>query len=227
MSTGPDARPLEIVNRLYEAWNAGSVALAAQLLAPDVRWDNFGEPRPVEGVEGLHATLAGQGGGGTMILSPVRVDLLVGAGHHVLGCARREDVGDERERFEVWTVVEGRVTRYRGYPVEEGLEVVTESTGSGRLATLCRDVAAFNRRQAGGWPAMVAGAGPGRRLDHIEVLADGPDRLVISAVRSPGAAVPLILLLAFEGNAVQRVAGYPSAAEALAVAGVSSPNVAG
>ena len=215
-------RPLEIVRRLYESWNSGSVARAAALLAPDVRWENFGEPRPVEGVDGLHATLAGPGTGGTMMISPVRVDLLVGAGHHVLGCAHRSDVRGERERFEVWTVTEGRVTRYRGYPVDEGLEVVTESTGSGRLATLCRDVAAFNRGEAAGWPATVAGTGPGARLDQVEVVADSPGLLVISAVRSPGEAAPLNLVLAFEGDAVQRVAGYPSAAEALAAAGAAA-----
>ena len=205
MSTGPDARPLEIVSRLYDAWNAGSVAIAAQLLAPNVRWDNFGEPRPAEGVEGLHATLAGSGTGGTMILSPVRVDLLVGAGHHVLGCARRDDVRGERERFEVWTVSEGRVTRYRGYPVEEGLDVVTETTGSGRLATLCRDLSAFNRGERSGWPATVTDA----RFDQVEVLADSPELMVISAA-------PLNLLLVFEGDAVQRVSGYPTPEDALA-----------
>ena len=194
------ARPLEIVSRLYEAWNAGSVAVAAQLLAPDVRWDNFGEARPSEGVAGMHATLAGPGTGGTMILSPVRVDLLVGAGNHVLGCARRE-----RERFEVWTVSDGKVTRYRGFPVEEGLEVVTETTGSGRLATLCRDLTAFNRGDGSGWPATVAEA----QFAQVDVLADSSDLLVISAG-------PVYLLLVFEGPAVQWVSSYATPEEALA-----------
>jgi SnoaL-like protein len=212
------ARPLDTVRGLYDAWNAGSVARAAELLAPDIRWENFGEAH-VEGVDGLHATLAGPGSGGTMIISAVRVDLLMGAGHHVLSCVRRSEAGGERERFEVWTVGEGRVIRYRGFPVKEGLQVLTDSAGSGRLTAVCRDVAAFNRRQTSGWPATVAGTGPDARLDDIEVMADSPGRLVVNAVRSPGPAEALNLVLEFDVDAVQRVSGYPTAEAALAAAG--------
>jgi ketosteroid isomerase-like protein len=209
---------LGVVRLLYDAWNSGGVARAANLLAPDVRWENFGDAKPVEGLEGLHVTLAGPATGGTMMLSPVVVDLLIGVGDHVVGCTRRTQgpQTDERSRVEVWTVHEGKIHRYRGYPFEEGLAVLTESSGSRHLERLCRDLAAFNRHEAAGWPATVAGSGPDARLDDVELLTDSADALVVSAVRAVGDPTPLGLVLAFEGDRIQRVSGHPTAEAALA-----------
>jgi hypothetical protein len=215
---------LGVVRQLYDAWNSGAVARAATVLAPDVRWENFGDELPVEGLEGLHATLAGPATGGTMMLSPVVVDLLIGIGDHVVGCTRRTQgpQADAQARLEVWTVHESRIRRYRGFPIEEGLAVLTESAGSRRLERLCRDLAAFNRHEAAGWPATVAGSSAEARLDQVEVLSDEPGALVISAIRAPGDEAPLNLVLTFEGDDVQRVSGHPTPAAALAAVSVAT-----
>ena len=66
--------PLDLVRRLYDAWNAGDVAGAARLLSPEVRWENFGGAGAVTGREGLQTTLAGGSSGGTWQMSPMAVE---------------------------------------------------------------------------------------------------------------------------------------------------------
>lgn len=210
------------VRALYEAWNSGSVAAAANVLSPTVRWENFGDATPVEGVQGLHVTLAGPSTGGTMMLSPVVVEVLVELGRHVIAVTRRTQGTEQRSRLEVWTVDYGVIVRYRGYPVEEGLAVLTETTGSRRLETLLRDLAAFNCGDSHGWPATIAGTSPGARLDDVTVLTDAPGMLVITAVRTPGDAAPLNLALEFAAGRVQRVSGYPTVDQALAAAAATA-----
>jgi ketosteroid isomerase-like protein len=203
--------PLAVVRRLYEAWNAGDVAGAAALLSPGVRWESFREARPVEGPQGLQATLAGGSSGGTWLMTAVTVELLVGVVDHVIAFTRRGGVqgAAEAQRLEVWTVRDGTVVHYRGYPLDEGLAVLRETTGSRRLEALCRGVLAFNRGDADGWVRLfdpevefesverdvwrghagmrayaerLGGLAPGQRLDDVEVLAEGVSALVISAV---------------------------------------------
>jgi hypothetical protein len=96
---------------------------------------------------------------------------------------------------------------FRGYPLGEGLAVLSQTTGSGRLEAVCRGVLAFNRRDVDGWvrlfdPEFVSAerdvrrgrAGmrayanelgalwPGQRLDNVQILAASTDALVITAV---------------------------------------------
>src|SRR6478672_2699277 len=102
---GPAARaPLEVVRQLYDAWNAGDVAGAAELLSPGVRWETFGASGPMSGREGLQTTLAGGSSGGTWQLSPVTIDVLVRIVQHVIAFSRRRGPDGERERLEVWTL---------------------------------------------------------------------------------------------------------------------------
>ena len=136
------------------------------------------------------------------------IDVLVATGDHVIACGHG---------LEVWTVREGQVVRHREYTLDEGLQVLADTTGSDRLSALCRDLAAFNRGSTLGWPAAVAGARPESRLDDVELLADGPGMLALSARRSPGGNTLLHLVIAFDGDGtVQRVSGHPTAAGAMA-----------
>ena len=227
----PAHAPLALVRRLYRAWNAGDVAGAAELLSPAVRWESFGSSPPPDGPDGLRATLAG-GSGGTWMLSPVTIDLLVCVVDHVIAFSRRQA---EVARLEVWTLHEGKVVHYRGYPLDEGLAVLSETTGSRRLEAVCRGVLAFNRGDVDGWmrlfEAEVVSAGlgelrPGQRLDDVQILAESPSALVISAVHHlPGTsgaapvAASLNLVFAFEGDRARRVSGHPTPGEALSAAG--------
>ena len=51
--------PLALIRRLYDAWNSGDVATAAEVLAPDVRWDTFGAAK----ANSMQQTLAGEHAG--------------------------------------------------------------------------------------------------------------------------------------------------------------------
>ena len=207
----PSARePLDLVRHLYDAWNTGDVAGAAQLLSPAVRWETFGGSGALSGREGLQTTLAGGSSGGTWQMSPVTIDALVRVVEHVIAFTRRRGPDGERERLEVWTVHDGAAVHYRGFPLEEGLAVLTETTGSRRLEAVCRGVLAFNRGDADGWIELFdpdvefvtaehdvwrGHAGmrayteqlgelwPSQRLDDVEILAESATALVISAVQ--------------------------------------------
>jgi hypothetical protein len=136
--------PLKAVRRLYDAWNAVDVAGAAEVLSPAVRWEPFGTSS-----RGRATGPAGQGGasGGTWMLSPVAVDLLVCVVDHVIAFSRRSGPHGEAEaeRLEVWTLRDGQAVHYRGYGLDEGLVVLSETTGSPRIEAICRGVPAFNR----------------------------------------------------------------------------------
>jgi ketosteroid isomerase-like protein len=208
----PAARePLEVVRRLYDAWNAGDVAHAAELLSPAVRWESLGTSPPVEGPQGLQATLGGGSSGATWTLAPVTVDLLVSVVDHVIAFSRRTGPRgeDAAERLEVWTLRDGEVVRYRGYPLQEGLAVLSQTTGSRRLEAVCRGVLAFNRGDMDGWLRLfdpdvefvsaerdarrghagmrayateLAALWPGQRLDDVRILAESANALVITAL---------------------------------------------
>jgi ketosteroid isomerase-like protein len=212
VEASPAARePLEVVRGLYAAWNAGNVAGAAELLSTAVLWESFGSSSPVEGPESLQATLAGGASGGTWTVSSVTVELLVCVVDHVIAFSRRggPHVEAEAQRLEVWTVRDGRVVHYRGYPLEQGLAVLSQTTGSRRLEAVCRGVLAFNRGDVDGWVQLfepdvelvsaegAVGRGhagmrayadelnalwPGQRLDDVKVLAESNDALVITAL---------------------------------------------
>ena len=113
--------PIARIRRLYDAWNAGDVATAADVLSPDVRWDTFGAAKTA-GPNAMQATLAA-GSGGTWHLTAVSIDLLIGIGAHVLACSRRS--GAAPERIEIWTLEHGKAVHYRGYPLDDGLAVLT------------------------------------------------------------------------------------------------------
>ena len=220
--------PLALIRRLYEAWNTGDVAGAAALLSPTVTWESFGASQPAAGPHGLKATLAG-GSGGTWRLSPVSIDLLIGVGKHVVAFSRRSgpEGGDEAERLEVWTLSDGRAVHYRGYPLDEGLAVLSATTGDRKLEVACRAVLAFNRgdraRWAGYFEADARGFAEqlgGERLDDVAILASTFDALVISALhhRDEASAVPLNLVIAFAGDHARRVVAYATPEAAVAAA---------
>jgi ketosteroid isomerase-like protein len=220
----PDRAPLELVRRLYDAWNAGDVAGAAALLSPDVRWQSFGASPPADVPEGLQATLAGGSSGGTSTLSPVTLELLVCVVDHVIAFSRRRHAGDaEVERLEVWTVREARAVHYRGYPLEDGLAVLSQTTGSRRLEAVCRGMLALNRGDAEGWVRLLEPQlWPDQRLDDVQIIAESTNALVISAVqhlhdasRGPRSAEPLNLVIEFEGDRARRVTGHAALADAL------------
>ena len=56
--------PLALIRRLYDAWNVGDVATAAEVLAPDVRWDTFGA-REGDRRDAADARAAARAGRGT------------------------------------------------------------------------------------------------------------------------------------------------------------------
>ena len=105
----------------------------------------------LDGPQGLQATLAGGSSGGTWMLLPVAVDLLVCVVDHVIAFSRRSGPQGEAaaERLEVWTLRDRRAVHYRGYPLE-GLAVLSETTGSHRLEAVRRGVFAFNRGDVDG-----------------------------------------------------------------------------
>jgi ketosteroid isomerase-like protein len=227
-------QPLAVVRRLYDVWNAGDVAGAAQLVSPAVRWESFGTSPPVDVAEGLRATLAGGAWGETR--SSVTVDLLVGVIDHVIACSRRETsyADGDAERLEVWTVRDGRAVHYRGYPLDAGLTVLSQTTGSGRLEAVCRGLLALNRGDVDDWVQLFdpdvefvceREVWPAPRLDDVTVLAESSDALVISAVRhlhDPSRAAPvderLYVVIDFEGDRARRVSGHATPEAALSAA---------
>ena len=215
---------LSLIRRLYDAWNAGNVAAAAEVLSPDVRWDTYGPAKAHE----MQATLAG-GSGGTWMLTAVELDLLVGVGDHVLAFSRRS--GAEPERIEIWTLRDARATHYRGYPLDDGLAVLTASTRSRKLELTCRAVLAFNRGDRAGWASFFDGEGrafaqrlEGRRLDDVRILGETLDTLVVSAAYNLDEVVrPVNLAIRFGDDKLQRVVAHATSEAALAEAGRWSP----
>jgi hypothetical protein len=216
--------PLALIRRLYDAWNSGDVATAAEVLAPDVRWDTFGAAK----ANSMQQTLAG-GSGGTWHLTAVSIDLLVGIEEHVLAFSRRS--GAAPERIEIWTLHGGRATHYRGYPLDQGLAVLSETTRSRKLEMLCRAMLAFNRGDKPGWMRIFTGDGrafaqrlEGTRLDDVEVLGETFEALVVSAAYHLGGRVtPVNLVLTYAGERVRRVEPHPTPADALDAAARWSP----
>jgi hypothetical protein len=214
--------PLALIRRLYDAWNAGDVATAADVLSPEVRWDTFGAAKTA-GPNAMQATLAG-GSGGTWHLTAVTIDLLLGVGSHVLAFTRRS--GAAPERIEIWTLQHAKAVHYRGYPLDEGLAVLTETTGTRKLEVACRALLAFNRGDRSAWLRAFEGDArafadrlAGSRLDDVRVLGETFESLVIAADYHHGDTVnPVHLVLSFGGDRVRRVVRHPTVDEALAAA---------
>ena len=148
------------------------------------------------------------------------IDLLVGVGRHVIACSRRSVAPDgaDAARLEVWTVRDGKADHYRGYPLEDGLAVLRETTGEHKLDLACRALLAFNRGDRDGLLAEQLG---GARLDDARVLAETFEALVISALHHAEEAAeprPLHLVIAFADDRVRRVTSYPTPAAAVAAA---------
>jgi ketosteroid isomerase-like protein len=207
--------PLTAVRRLYDAWNAGDVAAAAQLLSPTVQWESFGAQRPATGPQALQTTFAGS--------SAVSIDVLVAVVDHVIAFTRRSGGGNGAgtERVEVWTLQDGQAVHYRGYPLDEGLAVLAGT--SEKLAATCRALQALHRGDEAGWAELFAVDARGwsdglaaQRLDDVRVLAESPDSLVFSARRADGALSHLVL--SFAGDRARRVSAHLSGEAALAAA---------
>ena len=230
--------PLTLVRRLYDAWNAGDVAGAAELLAPDVQWESFHGSRPLSGPGAIQATLAGPSGG-TWRLAPVAIDLLVGVVDHVIAVSRRGGAESEPDRLEVWTLRDGRAVHYRGFPLDAGLAVLSETTRSHKLEAVCRAVLAFNRDDAEGWMRfyvpdveLVPARGEsgfqltgspadfaGRRIEDVRILAESFEALVISAtVQERAGGSTLNLFISFSGTRARRIVAHATPEDALAAA---------
>jgi SnoaL-like protein len=223
MCAAPAHEPLALIRRLYDAWNAGDVATAADLLSPDVQWESFGGERAA-GPHAMQATLAG-GSGGTWQLTAVAIDLLVGVLDHVIAFSRRR--GAEPERLEIWTLRDGRAVHYRGYPLDDGLAVVSTTTRSGKLESVCRAVLAFNRGDRAGWADFFEGEGrefaerlSGQRLDDVKVLGETFEALVVSATYHHGesSTAPVNLVITFADAKARRVIVGATPEAALAAA---------
>ncbi len=212
---------LALIRRLYDAWNSGDVATAAQVLAPDVQWDTYGAAKGAP--DAMQVTLAA-GSGGTWHLTAVSIDLLLGVGDHVFAFSRR--TGAAPERIEIWTLDGGKAVHYRGYPLDDGLAVVSETTGGRKLEIVCRAFLSFNRGDRGRWLRWFSGEArgfaerlEGRRLDDVRVLGETFDSLVVSAGYEHDEAVhPVNLVITFAGERVRRIVAHPSADDALAAA---------
>jgi ketosteroid isomerase-like protein len=130
---------------------------------------------------------------------------------HVIARSRRSGPHGEAEaeRLEVWTLRDGKVVHYRGYGLDERLEVLSQTTGSRRLEAVCRGVLALNRGDVDGWVRLfdpdvefmsaeqhvrrgqagmrasakeLGALWPEQRLDDVRILAETANALVISAV---------------------------------------------
>ena len=207
--------PLSLIRRLYDAWNAGDVATAAEVLSADVRWDTFGGARATPNA--MQQTLAG-GSGGTWKLTAVAIDLLVGIVDHVIAFSRRS--GAEPERIEIWTLRDGKAVHYRGYPLDDGLAVVSATTRSRKLEVACRALLAFNHGDRGDDVRAFAEPLPGRRIDDVSVLGETFESLVVSALHEHDEATgtPVHLVITFAGEHVQRVVAHPTPEAALTAA---------
>lgn len=199
--------PLPRIRRLYDAWNAGDVATAAQVLSPKVEWDTFGAATGE-----MQATRAA---------GSVGIDLLVGVGEHVLAFSGRS--GAEPDRIEIWTVRDGRAVHYRGYPLDEGLAVLNATTRSRKLELMCRAVLAFNRGDRERWAGYFDGEGrrfarrlEGRRLDDVQILGEALTTLVVSATYHHEAVTTVYLAISFGDDRLQRVVVHATAEAALA-----------
>lgn len=229
--------PLTLVRRLYDAWNAGDVAGAAELLAPDVQWESFHGSRPLSGPGAIQATLAGPSGG-TWRLAPVGIDLLVGVGDHVIAVSRRGGAEpSDSDRLEVWTLRDGRAVHYRGFPLDTGMAVLSETTRSHKLEAVCRAVLAFNRGDAEGWMRffvpdieLVSAMGErggfrlrgspedfaGRRIEDVRIVAESFEALVVSAtVHERNAGSTLSLFISFAGTRARRIVHHATPEDAL------------
>lgn len=230
MRAAPVHEPLALIRRLYDAWNAGDVATAADLLSPDVQWESFGGTRAA-GPNAMQATLAG-GSGGTWQLTAVAIDLLVGVLDHVIAFSRRR--GAEPERIEIWTLRDGKAVHYRGYPLDDGLAVLSATTRSRKLEAVCRAVLAFNRGDRAGWAGYFEGEGrefaerlSGQRLDDVKVLGETFEALVVSATYHHGesARAPVNLVITFGDDKARRVVVGATPEAALTAAAHPSPAV--
>ena len=218
--------PLALIRRLYDAWNSGDIATAAEVLAPDVQWETYGAAKTAPNA--MQQTLAG-GSGGTWHLTAVAIDLLVAIEDHVLAFSRR--TGTAPERIEIWTLRDARAVHYRGYPLDEGLSVLSDTTRSRKVELVCRALLAFNRGDEAGWMRIFTGDGrafaqrlEGSRLDDVEVRGETFESLVLSAAYHHGGRVsPVHLLLTFAGERVRRAEPHQTAAAALEAAAGWSP----
>ena len=218
-ATAAQQHPLTLIRRLYDAWNAGDVATAAEVLSPNLRWDSFGAAK-MAGPNAMQQTLAG-GSGGTWHLTAVAIDLLVGVGSHVMAFSRR--TGAAPERIEIWTLQSGKAVHYRGYPLDDGLAVLTSTTDSRKLEIACRALLAFNRGDADGWRRWFTGEGrsfaerlTGRRLDDVDVLGETFSTLALSAVyHHDDAVTPVHLVLTYAGQRIRHVGSHTSVDAAL------------
>ena len=140
--------------------------------------------------------------------------------------------GAEPERIEIWTLRDGKAVHYRGYPLDEGLAVLTATTGSRKLEIACRAMLAFNRGDRNGWVHRFEAEGRafaeqlgGQRLDDVEVLGETFEALVVSAVHhhDEASAAPLHLVVTFAGEKAHRVVAHPTAEAALAAAARWNP----
>jgi hypothetical protein len=223
--------PLALIRRLYDAWNAGDVATAAELLSPDVQWESFGGAQAA-GPHAIQATLAGGSGGsgGTWQLTAVAIDLLVAVLDHVIAFNRRS--GAEPERIEIWTLRDGKAVHYRGYPLDDGLAVLSATTRSRKLEVVSRAVLAFNRGDRAGWADFFEGEGrefaerlSGQRLDDVKVLGETFEALVVSATYHHGesAQAPVNLVITFAGDKARRAVVEATPEAALASAAHPNP----
>ena len=103
--------------------------------------------------------------------------------------------GAEPERIEIWTLRDGKAVHYRGYPLDDGLAVLSATTRSRKLEVVCRAVLAFNRGDRAGWAGYFEGEGrefaerlSGQRLDDVKVLGETFEALVVSATYHHGEA---------------------------------------
>ena len=144
---------------------------------------------------------------------------------HVIAFSRRR--GAEPERIEIWTLRDGKAVHYRGYPLEDGLAVLSVTTRSRKLEGVCRALLAFNRGDRAGWVDFFEGEGrefaerlSGQRLDDVKVLGETFEALVVSATYHHGEAAeaPVHLVITFGGEKARRVVVGATPEEALSAA---------